>query len=189
MVAVPKPDTQFPGASCLLCYGFASASNLTLTKHTQTLPIDDLARLGQDVADTLGRKGVDATVLREPLALKDLPDASGSAPNTASKDFSSLRAKHKLDKLLVIDLATVGYLRTYSAYVPTSDPKATVSGQSYLVDLKTNTYDWFQPITVSKSAAGAWDEPPKFPGLTNAYFQAVETSRDSILKPLAAGAR
>ena len=28
-----------------------------------------------------------------------------------------------------------------------------------------------------------WDEAPNFPGLTNAYFQAIETAKNGLLKP------
>lgn len=184
MSALPKVDTYFPGAGCLLCYAFASASNASLTKYAETLSHDDLSALKEDVAAALRKKEVDVVVIREPIDLKSLPDVRTEVPTTARKDFSSLRAKLAVDKLLVIDVPLVGYVRPYSSYVPTSDPKATVSGSSYLVDLKTNTYSWYQPIDISRSADGKWDEPPKFPGLTNAYFQALEAGRDSVLKPL-----
>ena len=75
--------------------------------------------------------------------------------------------------------------RPYSAYVPTGEPKAIVSGSVYLVNLSTNTYEWLMPFSVDKSAEGAWDEPPKFPGLTNAYFQVLEMVADRIQSPLA----
>jgi hypothetical protein len=187
--SVPKPDTYFPGASCLLCYAFASASNSALTTHVKTLPTDDLDKLGQEVADALRKKGVEAVVLREPIGIKDLPNATGDKPNTPKQDFSALRDKLKVDKLLLVQWGLVGYERPYSSYVPTSDPKAMVRGLGYMVDLRTNTYDWFQDITVLKAADGTWDEAPKFPGLTNAYFQALEGARDGVLKPLSAAAR
>ena len=34
-----------------------------------------------------------------------------------------------------------------------------------------------------RNADGAWDEPAKFPGLTNAYFQVVELGKDEVLRP------
>jgi hypothetical protein len=182
MSAVPKVDTYFPGADCLLCYAFASASNSALTKHAATLANTELSNLGQDVAAVLAKKGVETVILAEALDLRNLPDASSTAPNAAKKDFSSLRAKHKIDKLLVLNVSMLGYWRTYASYVPTSDPKATVKGTGYLVDLKTNTYDWYLPIDILRTADGNWDEPPKYPGLTNAYFQALEAGRDSVLK-------
>jgi hypothetical protein len=52
-----------------------------------------------------------------------------------------------------------------------------------VVNLKTNAYEWFMPVNILKSAEQKWDEPPKYPGLTNAYFQALELGRDSFLKP------
>lgn len=182
MSALPKVDTYFPGADCLLCYAFASASNSSLTKHAGTLSHTELSNLRQDVAAVLAKRGVETVVIGDALDLKNLPDASITAPNAAKKDFSSLRAKHKLDKLLVLDVSIVGYWRTYASYAPTSDPKATVKATGYLVDLKTNAYDWYLPIDIQRTAEGNWDEPPKFPGLTNAYFQALEASRDSVLK-------
>jgi hypothetical protein len=60
-----------------------------------------------------------------------------------------------------------------------------VVGASYIVDLTSNNYDWYLPLDIQRSAEGAWDEPPQFPGLTNAYFQTVEMAKDSIQKPLA----
>ncbi|WP_398498467.1 hypothetical protein [Variovorax sp.] len=185
MSELPKVDTFFPGADCLLCYAFASASNSALTKHTETLARDDLASLKEDVAAALRKKNVEVMVIKEAIDLKSLPDIRTEVPTAARKDFASLRVKHAVDKLLVIDMPQVGYVRTYASYVPTSDPKAVVTGAAYLVDLKTNTYSWYLPININRAAGTTWDEPPKFPGLTNAYFQAIEASRDSVLKPLA----
>jgi hypothetical protein len=107
---------------------------------------------------------------------------SSEVPNTARKDFSALKKKHNLDKILVINISSLGIWRNYSAYIPNGDPKAVVKGQGYLVNLKSNTYDWYQPVDVAKSAGGKWDEEPKFPGLTNAYFQAIELGKDVFLK-------
>lgn len=185
MTKLPKVDTSFPGAGCLLCAAAASVANSALTTHTQTLPADDLARLKADVAAALAKKGLVPVVIDEPLNVEDLPKSTSSVPNAARKDFSSVKSKYQLDKLMVVELSQIGIVRTYSAYIPTSDPKGTVSGSSYIVNLKDNSYDWYMPLQAQKSAQGAWDEAPAFPGLSNAYFQAVEEARDAILKPLA----
>jgi hypothetical protein len=60
-----------------------------------------------------------------------------------------------------------------------------VRGTAYLVNLNTQTYEWYAPINAQKATDKKWDEPPTFPGLTNAYYQAVEAARDSVLNPLA----
>ncbi|MED5619758.1 hypothetical protein [Ideonella sp. BN130291] len=183
MTPVPKVDTYLPGAGCLLCLAAASLANSSLTAHARTLGAEDLPKLKTEVAELIRKKGGKAIVIDEELKLDALGSFSGSAPNAAKKDFMPLQRKYGVDKLVVIDLNTVGFVRNYSAYVPTSDPKGTVAGVGYMVNLKDNTYEWYLPVNVTKSADGAWDEPPKFPGLTNSYFQAVEMGRDALLRP------
>jgi len=185
MTELPKVDTHFPGAGCLLCAAAAAVANSSLTDHTHTLSAEDLAGLKSEVAARLRAEGATVTLIDEPLNLDQLSSSSGGAPNLAKKDFTPLRDRYQIDKLLVINITTVGIVRPYSAYIPTSDPKATVQGTGYLVNLASNTYEWYQPVNVSKSADGQWDEAPNFPGLTNAYFQALESGKDQFLQPFA----
>ena len=42
--------------------------------------------------------------------------------------------------LLVIDVNMIGMIRNYARYVPDDDPRATVKGVSYRVDLKNNRF-------------------------------------------------
>jgi hypothetical protein len=184
MSPLPKVDTHLLGASCLLCYAAASVANSSLTSHAGTLPLEDLPKLKADAAAALRKKGLEVVVIDEDVKIEDLPAFSSQQPNTARKNFSSLRDKYKLDKLLVIDITTLGFQRTYSAYIPTGDPKGIVRGSGYIVNLQTHALEWYVPVEILKSAEGKWDEPPKFPGLSNAYFQALELGRDSFVKPL-----
>ena len=85
----------------------------------------------------------------------------------------------------MINVQQLGFVRNYAAYVPTSDAKATVSGIAYMVNLKTNAYEWFDHVSITRSADGAWDEAPAFPGLTNACFQAIEQAKDRMKAPFA----
>ena len=71
--------------------------------------------------------------------------------------------------------------RQYSAYIPVSDPRAELEIKGYLVNLSNNTYEWYQMFGEVKGSDGIWDEPPHFPGLTNAYFQALEHGKDRLL--------
>jgi len=183
MTALPKVDTQFPGAGCLLCYAAASVANTSLTTHAQTLPYEDLPKLKNDVADLIRKKGTEVTVIAEDLNVGALSDYGTKGPNIAKKDFSALQKKYKVDRLLVIEIASLGFVRTYSAYIPTSDPKGVLQGTGYIVNLNSNTYEWYLPVNISKSADKNWDEPPKFPGLTNAYFQVLELGKDAFLQP------
>lgn len=184
MAKLPKLDTQTPGAGCLLCIAAATMANSALTTHAQTLPYDDVTAMKESVAKLMRSKGADVVVIDENLDIEALPTFSGGGENVAKKDFTALGKKHNITRLLVIDMKALGFIRTYSAYFPTSDPKGYFNGEGYLVDLKTNAYDWYLPVVITKSADGKWDEPPTFPGLTNAYFQAVEMGKDALLKPI-----
>lgn len=182
MAAVPAADSHLRGAHCLLCMAAASLANNKLTAQARTFSSDDLAALKGEVTEDLRKKSVDAIVIPEPLTLESFPDLNGGA-NTAKKDFSSLKKQYGIDKLIVIQVLEHGVLRTYSGYIATSDPKGWVSGVAYLVNLKSNAYEWYLPVQVAKSADKTWDEPPQFPGVTNAYYQAVETAKDRFRKP------
>jgi hypothetical protein len=185
MTKLPKVDTYFPGADCLLCMAAASIANANLTKHTQTLPYEDLPQLKDEVVKALKKNGAkNVTLIVEEFSADSLPASSSTTPNAARKDFTALKQTYNVDKLLVIDITMLGVIRTYSAYVPTSDPKAVLAGTGYMVNLNDNVYEWYLPVNVTKSADKAWDEAPKFPGLTNAYFQVVELGKDSFVKPL-----
>lgn len=180
--AVPAPNTYFPGAGCLLCLGFAEVANSSLSTHAKTLSKDEFEPLKADIATALRKKGAEVVVFDDKLTIETLPKASQE--NGPSKDFASLKTKYPVKRLLVIQVDTLGYERTYSSYVPTSDPKAYVAAQGFIVDMGDNHYHWYQPVQIRRAAEGAWDESPGFPGLTNAYYQAVEQAKDALLTSL-----
>lgn len=184
MAPIPEVNTHFPGAGCLLCIAAAELNHSSLTSHVKTLPSNDVSAIKGQVAALLKKKGATVVVLNEPLKLDTLPDFDGGVDNASKKDFRSLAAKHQIDKLVVIEVGTLGILREYSAYFPTSDPKAIVAGGAFVVNLSNNIYEWFMPLDVRKAAEGPWDEGPKFPGLTNAYYQSIEEAKDRLTAPL-----
>jgi hypothetical protein len=183
MTELPKVDTSFPGAGCLLCLATAATANSALTKHTHTLTAEDLVTLKNGIADRLRKKGVDVTVIEENLNIKQLKDFSAGGVNIAKKDFRVLKDRYKVDHLVVIDITIVGFVRNYAAYISTGDPIAEVAGTLSVVNLSTNGYEFFAQINQSKGAEGAWHEPPDFPNLTNAYYSAVELGKDAVLQP------
>ena len=157
MTALPKVDTSFPGASCLLCLAAASTANSSLTKHTHLLNADDLLTLKDGIAGRLRKKGIDATVIAESLNVKQLKDFTGGGVNVAKKDFRDLKDKYKVDHLVVIDIASLGFVRNYSAYFSTGDPAAQLTGTVSVVNLSTNAYDFYAQIDEFKGAEGNWD--------------------------------
>ena len=184
MTALPKVDTAFPGAYCLLCLAAASAANSTLTRYTHTLSTDEVVAYRADVVKTLKSRGADAVEITDVLDVKKLPDVKSPVPDAPKKDFKGLRSTYNVDELFVVEVDALGIERNYSAYIPNGVPAGFVFGKVYIVDLATNTYRWQLDLKVEKQPDGAWDEPPSFPGLTNAYFSAIELGRDQILIPL-----
>jgi len=183
LTAVPKADTYLPGAGCLLCLAAASVANSSLTAHAKTLPSDDLAAVKAQVVEALKKRGVEAVAIDGDLDLTKFPERSRE-PGRADRDFAKLRDQYQIDRLLLITVEGVGFQRTYSAYIPTSDPLAWVKATGAVVDLRSGAYDWWKPVEVRRPSSGKWDEPPKFPGLTNAYYEAIELAKEQLLQPL-----
>jgi hypothetical protein len=182
MTPIPKPEVSLPGAGCVLCVVVAAAANSSLSRHAETLPVEDIPKLGDQVADAIRKRGANAIVLKDVPDITKLEGMRSDVPNMARDDFRPLKDRLKVERLVVIQLDLVGFERSYSAYVPTSDPKAAFRGRAFMVNLSTNMLEWFLPVNILKSADGRWDEPTAFPGLTNAYFQALELGRDQILQ-------
>jgi hypothetical protein len=184
MSELPKPDTQFPGAFCLLCLGVANLAHTALTKEVQTFSTTELQPLPAELVALLQKQGLDAVLIGEPLKVADLPDVkSADGANKARKDFSSMKTKHKVDRLLVVNVGSLGVWRSYSGYVPTDVPAAVANGNASMVELSSGSLEWYLPLSVSRKAEGEWDEPAKFPGLSNAYYQVLESVKDMIKKP------
>ena len=177
---VAAPDLYLPGAGCLLCMAAATIANTSLNTYAKTLKVDEMTQLKTEIVEMLRKKGIDAVAVDAPLEFEKMPDLK-LGPDMATKDFSSV-AKG-FDRLLVVNVQQIGFVRTYAAYIPTSDAKATIDGVAYMVNLKSNAYEWYDHVTVTRSADGKWDEAPAFPGLTNAYFQAIEQAKDRMKTP------
>lgn len=206
MTALPKVDVHLPGTGCAACAIAATAANAQLLLHAATLPADELAGLRDEAAALLRRKGLLAVVIDEPVVAAHLPPrgiSRGSKPqrdrqalpdrDTLRKfiriDLSAVQDKHQLDRLLLIDITELGFVRSYSTLVPLGAPRAVLRGSVYLVDLKSASLQAYQPIEMLQEAEGRWDEPPRYPGLSLAFFQALELGRDSLLAPLAEAVR
>ena len=190
MNKIPDTDTSFPGAGCLLCIGVARAAHTDLSTQVQSLTPEDLNDLPNRLAKVLRDDGAQVTILDKPADIDNLSDNAGKGENQSltRKDFSPLADQLGVDKLLVLNIRGQGVMRPYSAYIPTDVPRAYVSGVAYMVDLKRNTYVWYSDINAARPAEGAWNEPPSFPGLTNAYYQVQAETLDSLASELSSEA-
>lgn len=179
----PKITTNFPGAYCLLCLAAASMANASLTKQVETLQPDQLASLRDKVVARLQEKGVEVVLIEQLIPESKLPKLKATATSTLKRHYGPYKAQYGVDQLLVINYRA-GVDRSYSSYIPTSDPLAIVAGQIHMIDLETNQYTLYDPLSISVGAEGEWDTPPAFPGVTNAFYQAEEAAIDHVMATL-----
>lgn len=174
-----QPTTHIYGASCLLCYGVASAANSSLSTHLEGIPLDDINAIKGFTTSYLEGQGKEVKVIELKKKLKKLPSFKKS-PGFPDKDFRKLKDVHGIDHLIVIHLPEHGAYRSYNAYIATSDPLGAVLGKVFTIDLNTNQYLQYAEINQKVAVNGAWDEPPSFPGVTTAYYEAIEKTKETI---------
>lgn len=183
MTEVPAAKMTYPGASCLLCLAAAATANSALSTHTKTLSTDDISSINLVIKDALSTQNVSAQIVDTPIVFKDLKKLKKSKEgNTPKYDLSAYKASHDATHVAVVAINFVGVERNYASYIPKGVPQILISGETYMVDLSTNTYSLYQPIKIYRAADGQWKEPSEYPNLTNAYYQAVEDARDNIKK-------
>lgn len=188
IAAMPKPGVAIRGADCLLCYATATAANSGIAKHAEALGVDDFRPVKEKIASTLRAKGMNVVVIADEFDLEALATAaeSPSSSDMPKKDFRPLASRYGIDKLLLVQVQTLGFERLYSAYIPRGEPRAVLNATGHFINLSTNRYEWFLPVHQSGvSQGGRWDEPEKnYPGLTNAYYQVIELGKDRLVESL-----
>ena len=177
---VPKITTSFPGAGCLLCLAAASLANTSLTKQVETYQAKQLSQTKENIVAALKAKGAEVVVLDSLIKESAMKKVSSPKNPHIPKNYSIYKEQKNIDQLLVVNFTFVGVSRSYSSYVPTSAPQASINAQFYMIDTKTNEYTLFDPINIVRGAEGEWDKPPAFPGVTNAFYHAEETAVDQI---------
>jgi hypothetical protein len=180
ILAEPQRDLYLPGASCLLCLGVAVAANGTLNSYAKTLKDDEIVQVKDELVAALRKKGLDAAAVDGVVDLNKLPDLK-LGDGMSRHDFASYAKR--FDRVVVVEITQAGIERPYASYIPTGDAKAVLRGSAYMVDIKSNKLEWFEPLAITKGSDAKWDEPPTFPGLTNAYYQAIEAGKEQIEKP------
>lgn len=185
-ISIVEPNLALPGASCLLCIAAARAMNSDLTAYSKTLDTSDLKSLPEEVVALLKNKNQEVKFIESKIDLSKLGKNSSRNKEDATStkyDFSPLKDEYGVDQMLFVRFYQIGTNRAYGSYIPKGPAQASVQGIVYMVDLNTNQYIWYRPIEMFLAAQGQWDNGPKFPELTNAYYQLVEKVRDLILTP------
>jgi hypothetical protein len=179
--APPKPTTHFEGVNDLIGIAVVEGLHANLTAHAQTLPTDSWLPLEAELRQLLRSRGVDVVEIKG-VNIPALPNAPSSETGQARKDFRPLRAQFNIDRVMVINIGSLGFTRKYSGPTPVTDPQAYISGAGYLVNLENNRLDWYERVSALRAAKGKWDEPPSYPGLTHAYIEAMEMAKSQLRK-------
>ncbi|WP_188149608.1 hypothetical protein [Teredinibacter waterburyi] len=177
---IPTPTMTYPGASCLLCLATAATANASLSAYAKTLDASDLSLVRDDVVASLQSQGFDANVIEEYEDESKLPKIKSEIVNSAKRDYSIYRTKNNVDYLVVVNFNYAGLTRNYASYIAKGAPEAKVLGLVRMIDLNTNMYTIYQPVVAAKMSEGEWKEPPEYPGMTNAYYQAIEAAKDQV---------
>ncbi len=177
---LPAVKGHLSGAACLLCLAAASAINADLADHMKSQSNEDLADLKDLLIATVEEKGVTVVPIEGPIDFRKLPKNSAKIPNATRYNFSSIGKQNDVKKVLVLDFGLLGTMRNFANYVPVGDPYAMFNAMMYVVNTETNTYEFYEPINVTKYSETPWKEEG-YPGITNAYYTVLELGKSRVL--------
>ncbi|GFM52845.1 hypothetical protein PSCICL_50350 [Pseudomonas cichorii] len=181
ITVVPEPVMVLTGNQGLLDLAINTSVNSKLSGNVEKWQVKDLNTLPDAIVAKLQAKGYKAKRIDAPVDLKTYKELS-FREGYAIRDLTPIKAAHGVDRLLLVNILGTGATRSYYSIVPTSVPMAQVGGQGMIVDLTDNKLLWFKPFAAVQAAQGEWDEPT-YTNLTNAFYQAMDTSRQQMITP------
>ena len=178
---LPPPVLALTGNQGILDYAINAGVNSKLSDNVKTWQVRDFDTLPDVIVAKLQAKGYKAKRIDEKVDLKTYKETKFREGYTI-KDLTPMKTKYGVDRLLLVYVTATGATRSYYSIVPTSVPMAQVGGQGMVVDLADNKLLWFQPFVAVQAAQGEWDEPT-YTNLSNAFYQAMDTSRQQMITP------
>lgn len=178
---LPAPTVALTGQQGLLDYAVNSGMASGLRAKVETWDTSSLREIPQQAAALLQEKGYTVVKLDEPINVEALKKAPSEKTGFTAMDFQPLKAQNQIDKLVLFSFASAGTTRSYYSVAPTSVPVAQIVVSTYVIDLDDNRMLYYQPKVFSRAADGEWDEAPEFPNLTNAFYQALDSTQQDLL--------
>jgi hypothetical protein len=182
---IEAPQLYLEGDVRLLDYAVISAVMSSVKSHFSGLDTTDYEFLREDINNHFSQEGKLVKLISEDITLEDLP--SFNDPNAKDElhfsrtDYSQLKNKLEVDQLLIIKAKRVGLARPYASIMPMADPRAIFEIEGELVDLSNNQLLWYSTISHANFSTGDWDEPPTYPGLTNAFYTTLEAAKQEVM--------
>jgi hypothetical protein len=185
IVKMPKPGTLKMGAQGLLDMAINGAMADSLTKHLNSLSLEDFRAGGQVIAAHFSKQGVPAKFIQEELDLTTLAKIKNAEKGFAALDYSSLKAKYGVEQLVVLEVRAAGTIRNYYGFIPTSAPQGYFSCYGSLVDLSNNKLLWTASGVQQVPVEAPWDQPAdSYPHVTSAFYRALESAKTTMVKDL-----
>lgn len=178
---LPAPTVALTGQQGLLDYAVNSGMASGLRAKVETWDTSSLREIPQQAAALLQEKGYTVVKLDEPINVEALKKVPSEKTGFTAMDFQPLKAQNQIDKLVLFSFASAGTTRSYYSVAPTSVPVAQIVVSTYVIDLDDNRMLYYQPKVFSRAADGEWDEAPEFPNLTNAFYQALDSTQQDLL--------
>ncbi|KAB0508337.1 MULTISPECIES: hypothetical protein [Pseudomonas] len=183
ITVVPEPVLALTGNQGLLQFAINKGVNSKLSSNVEKWQVRDLNTLPDAIVAKLQAKGYKAKRIDEPVDLS-VYKQTDFREGYMTRDLKPVKATYGVDRLLLVNVYATGATRSYYSVVPTSVPMAQVGGQGMVIDLADNKLLWFKPFVVTQAAQGEWDEPT-YTNLSNAFYQAVDNSRQQMITPFA----
>jgi len=183
---LPKPTAYKGGSQGLLDIAINNANAGSLETHLGSLDISKVANISDRIVEYLTVKGFKVKQIKDPIKISELKELEKDTANAAdnprsSHDFTPLKAKYGIDKLVLITVTQVGTVRNYYGFIPLGAPSGITSMSGKAINLTDNSLEWNQVTTQTvPSADPEWDQPPEYPGLTKSVFVALDRTRDSL---------
>lgn len=185
IVKMPKPATLKMGNQGLLDMAINNAMADSLTKHLNTLSMDDFRESGQVIASYFSKHGVPTKLIQEDLDLATLAKTKQAQPGFAKLDYSALKAKYGVEQLVVLQVNAAGTIRSYYGFIPTGAPQGYFSCNGSLVDLSNNKLLWTSVAVQQIAVEDPWDQAPEsYPHITSAFYRALEGAKTTMVRDL-----
>jgi len=187
---IEKPGLYMEGDVRLLDYAINAGAMSSVTSHFESLDTSDYEKINKEVRDIFTARGMLVVNFPKEEKINDLPDFTD--PNEkdtvyfSRKDYMGYKEKYGVENVLSITPVRIGVARPYHGFIPTGNPRAVFELKVEMVDLATNGLLWYSNIDTANHSTGNWDEPPAYPGLTNAFYASMATAKQTIINELEA---
>ncbi|PWK53903.1 hypothetical protein [Pleionea mediterranea] len=173
----PEAETHYTGSIGLLDYAIIAGVNSDLDKHLRSLSFTEYKSFINSLKPELEKKGFKVVLIESTISIEEAEKLKSPSKGISQNDFSKYKEQFNLDFLMLIQMHSIGTTRSYYGPAPTSEPVAMTNLTGQIVDLNTNTLQWYSNINSTKIIPAPWDEEESnFPNLTNAVYQALNDS-------------